>query len=181
MTPHMVNALTHAINAQIESAFRHLNGRSAGIKAEVVRLEREAGNLVRFLAAGNESMTVRDELKALETALLGLRLELSDFERASEIATPRVHQAWVMARLERLEEMLRQDPVRARTEIAKHLDGDLVVWPKPSEPEERRAEVVGRAKGDSLLRDQEAVCLQLVAGARYIRTAHLKPIEIMLD
>ena len=31
-----------------------------------VRLEREAGNLVRFLAAGNESMTVRDELKALE-------------------------------------------------------------------------------------------------------------------
>ena len=165
MTPHMVDALTLAINTQIESAFRHLNGRSTGIKAEVLRLEREAGNLVRFLAAGNESMTVGDELKALETALQGLRLELSDLERASGIAAPRVHQAWVVAKLERLEKVLRQDPVRARTEIAKHLDGDLEIWPNPSGTEERRAEVVGRVNGDSLLRDQEAVCLQLVAGA----------------
>jgi hypothetical protein len=79
-----------------------------------------------------------------------------------------------MAKLERLENVLRQHSVRARTEIAKHLDGDLVVWPKPSGTEERRAEVGGRAKGDSLLRDQEAVCLQLVAGARFAEcyTAH---------
>lgn len=44
MTPRIVDALTQAINAQIESAFRHFNGRSAGIKAEVLRLEREAGH-----------------------------------------------------------------------------------------------------------------------------------------
>ena len=97
----------------------------------MLRLEREAGNLVRFLAAGNDSPTVRDELRSLETALQGLRAELSDLEKTVGLATPRVHQAWVMAKLERIEELLRQDPAAARAEIAKHLDGDLVVWPKP--------------------------------------------------
>jgi hypothetical protein len=40
------------------------------------------------------------------------------------------------------------------------------MWPKPSEAGEHRAEIVGRVKANSLLKDQEAVCLQLVAGAR---------------
>jgi len=48
----------------------------------------------------------------------------------------------------------------------KHLDGDLVIVPLPSNAGEHRAEISGRAKSDSLLRDQEAVCLQVVAGAR---------------
>ena len=33
--------------------------------------------------------------------------------------------------------------------------------------DERRAEISGRTKADSLLRDQEAVCLQVVAGAGF--------------
>jgi hypothetical protein len=71
-----------------------------------------------------------------------------------------------MTKLEHLDALLRRDPRRAKVEILKHLDGDLVIVPKPSSPGERRAEISGRAKGDSLLRDQEAVCLQVVAGAR---------------
>ena len=63
--------------------------------------------------------------------------------------------------------MLRRDPRRAKVEILKHLDGDLVIVPRPSSPGERRAEISGRAKADSLLRDQEAVFLQVVAGAGY--------------
>jgi hypothetical protein len=55
----------------------------------------------------------------------------------------------------------------AKVEILKHLDGDLVIVPKPSSPGEQRAEISGRAKGDSLLRDQEAVCPQVVAGAGF--------------
>jgi len=43
-------------------------------------------------------------------------------------------------------------------------DGDLVIVPRPATTGERRAEISGRAKSDSLLRDQEAVCLQVVAG-----------------
>ena len=37
--------------------------------------------------------------------------------------------------------------------------GDLVIVPQPFSPGERRAEISGRAKTDSLLRDQEAVCI----------------------
>ena len=61
--------------------------------------------------------------------------------------------------------MLRQDPQRAKVEILKHLDGDLVITQRPSVAGERRAEISGRAKSDSLLRDQEAVCLQVVAAS----------------
>ena len=50
-------------------------------------------------------------------------------------------------------------------------DGDLVIVPRPSTTGERRAEISGRAKSGSLLRDQEAVCLQVVAGERFGRGA----------
>lgn len=72
-----------------------------------------------------------------------------------------------MTKLERLDALLRRDPQRAKVEMLKHLDGDLMIVPRPSSPGERRAEISGRAKADSLLRDQEAVCLQVVAGAGY--------------
>jgi hypothetical protein len=78
-----------------------------------------------------------------------------------------VHPAWVTTKLERLAELLRQDPQRAKVEILKHLDGDLLIVPRPSSPGERRAETSGRARSDSLLRDREAVCLQVVAGAGF--------------
>ncbi len=167
MTPQMIDALAQAVNVQIEAAFQGRHVRSAAVKSEVLQLEREAGNLVRFLAAGNESMMVRDELKTLEATLQVLRMELTESENTGSTRPPRMHRGWLMAKLERIEELARQDPVRARAEIIKHLEGDLLVWPKPSDPGQRRAEVVGRVKADSLLRDQEAVCLQLVAGARF--------------
>ena len=99
--------------------------------------------------------------------LEGLRSEWATIEKASALPPPRVHPAWVMTKLERLDALLRRDPQRAKVEILKHLDGDLVIVPKPSTTGERRAEISGRAKSDSLLRDQEAVCLQVVAGAGF--------------
>jgi hypothetical protein len=50
-----------------------------------------------------------------------------------------------MSKLERLDELLRRDPQRAKVEILKHLDGDLVIVPRPSITGERRAEISGRA------------------------------------
>ncbi len=47
-----------------------------------------------------------------------------------------------------------------------------MIVPRPSIAGERRAEIRGRAKSDSLLRDQEAVCLQGVAGARNYLSAN---------
>src|SRR5262249_18837996 len=79
---------------------------------------------------------------------------------------PRVHATWLRAQLERLDELLRQEPAQAKAEIAKHLDGELTVRPLPGTGRERRAEIRGRAKLNSLLEGQEAVCVEVVAGAR---------------
>jgi hypothetical protein len=72
-----------------------------------------------------------------------------------------------MNKLEPLDALLRRDPQRAKVEILKHLDGDLVIVPQPSSPGERRAEISGRAKADSLLKDPEAVRPQVAAGAGF--------------
>jgi len=85
-----------------------------------------------------------------------------------------------MSKLRRLDALLRRDPRHAKVEILKHLDGDLVIVPRPSSPGERRAEISGRAKSDSLLSDQEAVCLQVVAGARNHLPAN-RPLEFPFE
>jgi hypothetical protein len=122
---------------------------------------------VRFLATGGDSSTVRAELRTIETTLEGLRGERAINEKAVTLPQPQVHPAWVANNLERLDELLRRDPQRANSEILKHLEGDLEIVPRPSLPGERRAEIRGLAKCDSLLKDQEAVCLQVVAGAGF--------------
>ena len=71
------------------------------------------------------------------------------------------------AKLERLDQLLRQTPAQAKAETAKHLDGELTVRPLPSTGRERRAEIRGRAKLNSLLEGQEAVCAEVVAGAGF--------------
>ena len=156
-TPAMIDALTISVNTQLAAAFRRHLGRADEIKAELLRLEREAGNLVRFIAGGHESSTVREELTSREAALAGLRLELARHdEPAAE--PPSIDPAWVRAKLERLEELLRAEPARAKIEIAKHLDGELVIEPLPDdETGHRRAQVSGRVKSNGLLANQEAV------------------------
>ncbi len=145
-------------------------GVSAGVAAPRERTlpGRPPGHhLVQFLATGGDSPAVRAELRTIETMLAGYRAERATLEKASSLPPPRVHPAWVTTKLERLDALLRRDPQRAKVEILKHLDGDLVIAPRPSTTGERRAEISGRAKSDSLLRDQEAVCLQVVAGAGF--------------
>jgi hypothetical protein len=86
-----------------------------------------------------------------------------------------------VTKLERLDALLRRDPQRAKVEILKHLDGDLVIVPRPSITGERRAEISGRARSDSLLRDQEAVCLQVVAGARNHLQANYRSVPFTFE
>ena len=52
-------------------------------------------------------------------------------------------------------------------EILKHLDGDLKIAPLSSIVGERRAEISCRTKSDSLLSDQKAIRLQVVAGGMF--------------
>jgi hypothetical protein len=134
----MVSTLTEFVNTHVEAAFRERSRGVEDLKAEILRLERQAGNLVRFLADGGESATVRGELQEIERALHGLRLELG--REAMPSVPPTVHSAWIHAKLERLDALLRKEPAQAKAEIAKHLDGELTVRPLPSTGPERRAE-----------------------------------------
>lgn len=174
MTPPIINALTQAVNAELGAASRAQDDRARELKTEILRLEREAGNLVRFLAGG-ESFSVRSELQSIEAGLQGLRLELAEIEHEAGLNLPRASPGWIRARLEHLDTLLRDDAPRARLEILKHLDGDLTIRPLASQaPTTERArgaghafEIRGRIEHDSLLAvNQEAACGTLVAGAR---------------
>jgi len=173
MTAPMIEALANMVNAQLKAVFQGHDARTAELTGEIERLESQASHLVRFLATGGDSPAVRAELRTIEMTLEGLRAEWAAIEKASTLPPPRVHPGWVTTKLERLDALLRRNPQRAKVEILKHLDGDLVISPKPSTTGERRAEISGRAKSDSLLRAQEAVCLQVVAAARNHRRTNL--------
>jgi hypothetical protein len=66
-----------------------------------------------------------------------------------------------------------EDP---RLEIMKHPDGDLEIHPSPAEAGQRHAEISGRVKPSSLLAEEEAAFLRLVAGGRiaFTATGHLE-------
>lgn len=164
MTAPMLDALAAMINERIAAAHEEHAARADTLKAEVLQLEREAGNLVRFLAQGGESATVREELRVREDALRALRVELAELLGSAPSAPPRVHPTWIRGKLERLDTLVREDPTRAKAEILKHLDGELVLRPLPSEAGERRAEIRGRAKLSGLLEGQEAVAQYLGCG-----------------
>jgi len=51
-----------------------------------------------------------------------------------------------MTKLEGLDALLRRDPQRANVEMLKHLDGDLVIVPRPSNTGQRRAKISGLRK-----------------------------------
>ena len=180
MTAPMIEALANMVNARLEIVFQGHTAKAAELTREIQRLESQASHLVRLLATGGDSPAVRAELRAIETKLEGLRAEWATIEKAPATPPPRVHPTWVMTKLERLDALLRRNPQRAKVEILKHLDGNLVIVPRPSNTGERRAEISGRAKADSLLGDQEAVCLQVVAGARYAE-CHTVPETYWVD
>jgi site-specific DNA recombinase len=166
LTPAMIEALTAMVNAGVRAAVGQRGTDTERVKTEVLRLETEAGHLVRAIATGLDSDRVRQELRDIETALDGLRRQYAALE-AAPVVPPTVHPTWVRQKLERLEDLLRRDPVRARAEIAKHLDGELTLTTRPSDAKERRAVLSGRVNMNGLLAAQEAVCLTLVAGAGF--------------
>jgi hypothetical protein len=156
-SPPMLDALTIAVMRRLEAAVQARDARSDAVKEEILRLEREAGNLARFLRGG-ESPTVREELTTIESALHGLRMELATLQSADRPALPSVSRARIQARVDEFAELIATDPVRARTEIRKHFEGDLELVPLASEESRRQVELRGRLKPASLLTmtDQEA-------------------------
>jgi DNA invertase Pin-like site-specific DNA recombinase len=112
MRPAMVRFLAAQVNHALEASHRQRDDRTAGVKAEILRLEREAANLVRFVRSGGDSATVREELQATEGALAGLRAELARADGGPP--SLKVDAAWVQAKLAGLEALLARDPVQAK-------------------------------------------------------------------
>jgi site-specific DNA recombinase len=166
-TPDMVTVLVRTANAHVAELLRGRDAHAQSVKAELLRLDSEAGNLVRFLKQGADSERVRIELQTTEDAIAALRLELVETER-TETAIPLVHRAWIEQRLDELGNLLRGDPQRARLEMAKHLDGPLTVQSLPSTPGERRALIEGRVTADSLLANKEGVVSAVVGCGGWI-------------
>jgi site-specific DNA recombinase len=110
MTPAMTHSLCAAVNTRLVEEHREHCGRATALKDEILRLEREAGNLVRAIRDGLDSATVRSELRVAEEALGALRVSLAQTERNAALTPPRAHPEWIRTRLARLDELLREDP-----------------------------------------------------------------------
>jgi hypothetical protein len=108
-------------------------------------------------ATGGDSEAVRAELRTLETALAGLRLEFAQHESTAAKRPPLASREWIELRLAQLEALLGSDSQRARSEIRKHLEEDLSLKPLPAIGRKWRVEITARVKQDSLLGGQEAV------------------------
>lgn len=156
-SPPLLDALTVAVTRRVEAAVRAQDARVETVKRAILRLESEAGRLVRFLRGG-DSVSVREELATIESGLQGLRVELAMLQAAERPAPPTVSRARVQARVDALAGLIATNPGRARVEIRKHLEGDLELVPLPSDGPGRQVELRGRIKPNSLLTptDQEA-------------------------
>jgi site-specific DNA recombinase len=166
LTPEMIDALVTGTNQLL----RHLDDvppqEISALVHERQQVERELSNLVAFVTQGDlSSPRLRDEIRAREQRLAELDHRLDRLRAATQPAPRQIDRAWVVARLHTLRELLARDPAGARREIQKHIE-DLRVAPAP-DVGDRVVRVTGRPKIDGLLGAEEAVRLQLVAGAGF--------------
>jgi len=166
LTPEMIDALVTATNqvlGQLHAAPPH---EISALAHERQQVERELSNLVAFVTQGDlSSPRLRDEIRVREQRLAELDHQLDRLRAATQPAPRQIDRAWVVARLQTLNELLARDPAGARREIQKHIE-ELRVAPAP-DVGERVVRVTGRPKIDGLLGAEEAVRLQLVAGAGF--------------
>jgi len=166
LTPEMIDYLVTATN-QTLSVLHGATPHEVEILAEERRhIEGELSNLVAFVAKGDvSSPRLREEIGIREQRLAELGLQLERLRGAATPAPLQINRTWVQEQVLQLNELLSKNPAGARREIQKHIE-DLRIAPAP-EMGERVIQVTGRAKVDGLLRGEEAVRLQLVAGAGF--------------
>jgi site-specific DNA recombinase len=166
LTPDMIDYLVRTTNEILQGAQAHAPDQVQALLDERQRVETELSNLVEFVVKGTvSSPRLRDEIRAREDRLAELDRQLGQLQAAATPAPIEIDRSWIERRLEALKELLAQDPAGARREIQKHVE-DLRVGPAP-EVGPRVVRITGRGKIDGLLGGEEAVRLQLVAGAGF--------------
>jgi site-specific DNA recombinase len=165
LTPDMIDYLVAATNEVLLTLHGATPLEISTLTQERQQVDRELANLVDFVTQGHvSSPRLGDEIRTREQRLGELDAQLTRLQAAAP-APRRIDRAWVEGHLHALQELLARDPTGARREIEKHVD-DLRIAPAP-EVGERVVRLTGRAKIDGLLGGEEAVRLQLVAGAGF--------------
>jgi Recombinase zinc beta ribbon domain len=166
-TEAQAEAVADALNRRLAASIAVAGTRTPEIRAQLAKCHGEAEKLAAFIATGGDSQTVRQKLGATELRILRLEEELRAISQ--DVGGPPivVHPTWIRERLRSLFERLRTDPLRAKVELGKHLEGDLLVEPKAGPAEEKRAVITGALKHDGLLASEAGgrSRLAIVAGA----------------
>ena len=166
LTPEMIDYLVASTNAVLNE-FHDTTPQEVQVREEERRrIGVELSNLVEFVIKGDAaSPRLREEISLRERRLAELDQQLRQLRGAPAPARVQIDRPWVEGQIQRLSELLANDPAGARREIQKHVE-DLRIVPAP-EVGERVVLITGRAKVDGLLGAEEAVRLQLVAGAGF--------------
>ena len=166
LTPEMIDYLVASTNAVLNEFHDTTPQEVQVLEEERRRIGVELSNLVEFVIKGDASSPrLREEISLRERRLAELDQQLRQLRGAPAPARVQIDRPWVEGQIQRLSELLASDPAGARREIQKHV-GDLRIVPAP-EVGERVVLITGRAKIDGLLGAEEAVRLQLVAGAGF--------------
>jgi len=166
LTPAMIEYLVTVTNHMLGELQNGASHEAEALTVARGQVEQELANLIAFVAKGDfTSPRLREEIQAREHRLTELDHHLERLH-ASRPAIPRsVNSTWVQEKIRTLHQLLERDPAGARREIQKHIE-DLRIAPDP-DAGERAVRITGRAKIDGLLEAEEAVRLQLVAGAGF--------------
>jgi site-specific DNA recombinase len=166
LTPEMVDYLVTTVNrALLDHCNQEPRDRQALVE-ERQRLDRELANLVAFVAEGDTSSPrLREEIRARDRRLFEIDQEMERLGGINSQTPLQVHRAWIENKLRDTRRLLASDNQGARRELQKHIE-DLRVTPA-SDIGQRVIRVTGRGKLDGLLEGEEAVRLQLVAGAGF--------------
>ena len=165
-TPEMLRYLVDATNQLLINLERVAPQDIEALAGARLQVEQELANLIAFVVKGDvASPRLRKEIEAREQRLAELDQQIEALRNTRPSMPQSVDSAWVQQRIDTLHKLLARDPTGARREITKHVE-DLRVAPAP-EAGERVVRITGRAKVDGLLGAEEAVRLQLVAGAGF--------------
>jgi site-specific DNA recombinase len=165
LTPEMVDYLVRAANTALQTIVEATPQEVGPLEDEQKRISGELSNLIDFVVKGKTgSPRLQQEITAREQRLTELEGQI---QRLREVSTPcpEIDRSWVEEQVRQLVELLAGDPAGARREIQRHVE-ELQIEPAP-EAGNRVVRVTGRPKADGLLGGEEAVRLQLVAGAGF--------------
>jgi site-specific DNA recombinase len=166
LTPKMIDYLVAATNTALQETSNINPQQLQNLETERRRIDAELSNLVEFVVRGKTSSArLREEIAVREQRLVELNQQIQHLRGTTAPGRREIDRAWVEALVKKLTDLLRTDPAGARREIQKHLD-ELRMEPAP-DLGERAVRLTGRAKVDGLLGGEEAVRLQLVAGAGF--------------